>query len=199
MMKTTEQEIEAPEDVETIGLGQEEKRTAETPEDLANLFDEGAGVAKPEDEAEALASFEFSQGGEAVEATEEPKPKRKYTRRRRMGPSVDPELEALFTEAGIGAVAASGLDGFFRVCAAPPMSDVEKRHMEKVVAYYAQQRMPKEASKYQPEILLGLMLSFIVIPRLGPISRTTGPVVRPFFSRVWGGIRRIFRRKQDAE
>lgn len=199
-MKTTDEALDVQTDVEAIGLGQDEKRTTETPEDLAHLFDEGAGLRQETEESASLESFQFSQPDEVAEVSEEPKQKRKYTRRRRLGPAVDPELEALFTEAGIGAVAASGLDGFFRVCAAAPMSDVERRHMEKVVAYYAQQRMPKEASKYQPEILLGLMLSFIVIPRLGPISRTTGPVVRPFFSRLWNGVKRIVtRKKNDAE
>lgn len=192
--------------VEETG-GEQEEPTTETVEELSSLFDEGAGLASSDDKP-SLESFAFGSADthDAPPLEVEDRPKRKYTRRRKLGPTVDPELEALFTEAGIGAVAASGLDGFFRVCAAPPMTPEERRHMEKVVAYYAQQRMPKEASKYQPEILLGMMLAFIVVPRLGPISEKTAPVWRPVFGGIWKGIRagvsrvfRIFKRGDNAE
>lgn len=196
-----------------------EEATEETPSttpeesaaELASIFDAGAGVESDEEKSDgpSFGDFSFSGGDDAREPEahdDAPKPKRKYTRRRKMGPTADPEIEALFTEAGIGAVAASGLDAFFRVCTAPPMSPEEKRHMEKVVAYYAQQRMPKEASKYQPEILLGMMLAFIVVPRLGPIASKTEPVWRPVFGALWGGVKRItsrvfsvFRRGDNAE
>lgn len=122
--------------------------------------------------------------------------KRQY-RRRKMGP-VSPELEEMFTEAGIGSVGASGLDAFLRLCAAPPLLDAEKNQLKRVLAYYAQARMPKDAGKYQPEILLGMTLAFILVPRMGPIATTTAPGIRRFGSWIGDKMKRLFRRK-DAQ
>jgi hypothetical protein len=96
------------------------------------------------------------------------------------------DLAKLYTPGGIGRVVTNALDAFYKLCGAPPLDDEDTETTRKIVAEYFKARMPKEASAYQPELMLAIQLAVLTLPRVQPIAAKTAP----FWRRMWDKIRR---------
>lgn len=131
-------------------------------------------------------SFDFTAGIGDAEAASGVEWKERSPRGRKppVMPGAKAELEDLFTPEGAGQIVAKGLDAFYRSCGAEPLEQSEKNAVAKISAHYMQTRLPKEASAYQPEILLFFTLGSTLLPRIKPVAETTAP----FWGRVWDGM-----------
>lgn len=173
--------------------------TTEAPEtaqteaiDISSLLEAGAGATVQED-------FLPPESPEAQQPDSGPvyeSPAGSTGRRGRkkaLGPDDQPELAELFTEDGIGQIVTDGLQAFFRSCGAEPMQQKQENSMRRIVAYYCRVRLPVDAGKYQPELLLISCLASAIIPRIGPIATKTSP----FWARMKEKVVGIFKRKAE--
>jgi hypothetical protein len=108
-----------------------------------------------------------------------------------MGVEVEPDMKAMFTPDSVGRIFTTGIDAFYRACEAPALTPEEDQTLRTVFAYYLQVRMPKDAAKYQPEILLVGMLATTLFPRLPQVA----PATAPLFTRIWNFLSAPFRKK----
>lgn len=120
-------------------------------------------------------------------------PKQTAKPRRTMGVEVEPDMKAMFTPDSVGRIFTTGIDAFYRACEAPTLSPEEDQLLRTTFAYYMQMRMPKDAAKYQPEILLIGMLATTLFPRLPQVA----PATAPLFTRIWFFLSAPFRRKVE--
>jgi hypothetical protein len=134
--------------------------------------------------------------GAPLELTD-PKPKRKYTRKRKAGePELTPEqqaqqeaaaeLAAFFSPEMIGTVFTNGVNAFYKACSAPVLEPAEQDMLARVFANWAQYRLPSSASAYQPDILLVASIGMLTLTRIKPIAETTAP----WWRRMWDKARR---------
>jgi hypothetical protein len=96
------------------------------------------------------------------------------------------ELEVFFSPQGIGAVWTNGINAFYVACGAEPLTAPEADMHAKAFATWARYRLPANASKYQPDLLLAATLAMTTLPRMQPIAKTTVP----FWRRVVAKFRR---------
>lgn len=125
-------------------------------------------------------------------------PKSAKTKRGPMGP-VAPEMAELFTPDGIGLIFSRGVDAFYKACEAAPLSEDEDKLLRKIFAYYCQARMPSDAGKYQPEIMLIGVLGASLVPRLPQVAPATAPLFKRAGSFIWGIVTIPFKGRGNNE
>lgn len=153
--------------------------------------------------AEQAAATVTEPAPEAVAAAEgitltEPRRRRKGRPRKAPEPTEEElqaqaqaaELDAFFSEQGIGTVFTNGLNAFYLSCGAVQLTPEEQPMMARVFAQWARFRLPSGASSYQPDILLCACLMMTTLPRMQPIANTTAPFWRRFFTRLFAPFRR---------
>lgn len=173
--------------------------------DLESLIDSAIKTGETFDAPNVASSSSSSSSSDGApgDATLPPSgfqydaPRAKGTRR--MGMEVDPKLAELFTPDGIGAIFSHGLNAFYTACEAAPLSDDEDKLIRKMFAFYMQARMPEDAGKYQPELLLFGAIAGSLVPRLPQVAPKTAPFFKRAAAVIWAGVTYPFRKVKNSE
>lgn len=177
----------------------ENESAPESVPDLGQIMDSAI-----EDGEKVIYDAPFSEGAASSSPPAETPPEFVYdapkskTKRGPMGP-VAPEMAELFTPDGVGLIFSRGVDAFYRACEAAPLSEDEDKLLRKIFAYYCQARMPADAGKYQPEIMLIGVLGSSLVPRLPQVAPATAPLFTRVGRAIWGFVSIPFRGRGGNE
>lgn len=160
-------------------------------ESVADIIARGAQDAVTESGTGAAPG---SETGDGLTLTDKPKRRRRKgvvtSEQEQQQEQLAKELEVFFTPEGIGKVFTNGLDAFFTSCGAVPLTPEEQPALAATFALWTKYRMPASAGSYQPDLLLGALVSMAVFNRAQPIAEATAPFWRRALTKLAAPFRR---------